>query len=281
MELIKLSNTLIPRPVIAVAAEILSEKYTHAQLDNMFVRENAPGDPPIGSKLVKCQEWLSLCSADENIDGMNVLGGLVADFMEREFPETPAWDSTPTWVEEWIKQRDYFTKVLASQGLAYFRGGYIRKFGEVGPTKTLEQILTSRDLEGVNQEFNRALESIEADPPASLTAACAIVESLCKIYIADNGLDFPKDQSLKPLWNIVRSHLGFDPSRIEDDDLKKILSGLNSIVDGLGAIRTHAGSAHGRGRICYRIEPRHARLAVHAAHTIVTFVIETWDHKNS
>jgi hypothetical protein len=52
-------------------------------------------------------------------------------------------------------------------------------------------------------------------------------------------------------------------------------------VDGLGALRTHVGSAHGRGRQAYRTSPRHARLAVHAAHTLTTFVLETWDARRS
>ena len=41
-------------------------------------------------------------------------------------------------------------------------------------------------------------------------------------------------------------------------------------------LRTHASSAHGAGRRRYNIEPRHARLAVHAAHTIGLFVLESW-----
>jgi hypothetical protein len=58
--------------------------------------------------------------------------------------------------------------------------------------------------------------------------------------------------------------------------LVKILGGVASVVDGIGALRTHTGSAHGRGRHAYRVEPRHARLAIHAAHTLTTFLIETW-----
>jgi hypothetical protein len=66
---------------------------------------------------------------------------------------------------------------------------------------------------------------------------------------------------------------------VEDNDLRKILTGLNSIVDGIGALRTHAGSAHGRGVMKYKIQPRHARLAVHAAHTLTVFLLESWDNK--
>ena len=68
----------------------------------------------------------------------------------------------------------------------------------------------------------------------------------------------PADQSLKPLWKTVSKHVGFDPAVIEDEDIKKIFSGMNSVVDGIGSLRTHGSTAHGRGRKPYRI-----RLAMH------------------
>jgi hypothetical protein len=76
-----------------------------------------------------------------------------------------------------------------------------------------------------------------------------------------------------------RRNTHLDPGSIEDQDLQRIITGLFSIVDGIGALRTHAGSAHSEGRKGYKLESRHARLAVNAAHTVATFVMETWDKK--
>ena len=124
------------------------------------------------------------------------------------------------------------------------------------------------------------MENVETDPPAAITAACSILESLCKVYIEDNDLEMPSKQSITPLWKVVSKDLGFDPSAVEDGDLKKILSGLTSAVDGIGSLRTHTGSAHGHVKKSYRIQARHARLAIHASHTLVVFVLETWAHRN-
>ena len=133
----------------------------------------------------------------------------------------------------------------------------------------------------VDIEFERALDHVETDAPAALTSACAIVEALCKVYIDDEGFDPPATQTVKPLWSVVQKHLGLDPAAIEDNDLRQILTGLISVVDGLGSLRTHAGSAHGRGRRAYRPAPRHARLAISAAHAVVAFVLETWDARRA
>jgi hypothetical protein len=92
-------------------------------------------------------------------------------------------------------------------------------------------------------------------------------------------LPFPPKETTKPLWAEVQEYLGLSPGSVADDDIRRILSGLTSLVDGIGSLRTHAGSAHGHGPQSYALLPRHARLAVHAAHTICLFVVETWESK--
>jgi hypothetical protein len=90
----------------------------------------------------------------------------------------------------------------------------------------------------------------------------------------------PSKEVLGTLWPRVASHLGLSPKDVADDDLKRILQGLYSIGDGVAALRTHAGSAHGHAQgKSYRLAPRHARLAVHAAHTMALFVLETWEER--
>ena len=57
-----------------------------------------------------------------------------------------------------------------------------------------------------------------------------------------------------------------------------VLQGLYSIADGVAALRTHEGSAHGRSSAkTYRLAARHARLTVHAAYTMALFILETWE----
>lgn len=63
------------------------------------------------------------------------------------------------------------------------------------------------------------------------------------------------------------------------DDVRKILSGLGTVVEGIGALRTHGGDAHGRERGYTRLDRRIASLAIHAASTVALFLIETWQRK--
>lgn len=213
----------------------------------------------------KMSAWLRNANEDPSVDAFAVLGCVLEDFMER-----------PPTSSEWLPLRERVKGTLASYGLSYQQGGRIMGSSAGAPSRTVETMIRARDLPGLEIEFTRALETVETDPPAAITAACSILESLCRIYIEGYRLHMPRDLSLGPLWSVVRSHLGLGLSGVLADDLRKILGGLSAVTDGIGALRTHAGSAHGRGNESIPIEPRHARLAVQAAHTVVTFILETW-----
>jgi Abortive infection C-terminus len=265
-------NRQIPAPVLAVCAEIAANRETHATLDSLFTYAGAPGEPPLGSKPAKALAWLRIANKDESINPLDVLGRLIENYMEAPLDPENIYD------KEKLKDREKIARVLALSELQYVKGGKI--VGAFGtPSRTLEEFIKGRDFASIDMEFNRALSNVEVSPREAVSAASNILESVCKVYIAEEGLEAPAKQDLKPVWMLVRKHLGFDPSTIEDQDLQQILSGLISITDGIGALRTHASSAHGTGKKSYKLEPRHARLAIHSAHTVTLFILETWDKK--
>lgn len=263
----------IPAPVIAVVSELVSEYETHATLDSLFMHAGAPGDPPPESKHAKAMAWLRRTNKDEVVDPLEVLGLIIEGYMEEE-PDS----EFDQWFQEKQKKVDRLRSALAKANLTYVRGGKIVGAHSV-PAISLEQHIRKRNIESVNLEFDRAISNIESNPREAISAACNILESVFKVYIEEEGLEMPKKKDLKPTWAAVRESLNFDPGKIEDRDLKEILSGLAGIISGVGALRTHASSAHGAGKKVYKVEPRHARLAVHSAHTIALFVLESWEKR--
>jgi hypothetical protein len=143
---------------------------------------------------------------------------------------------------------------------------------------SLAERIKADGVQVIEIEYERAYKTLESDPGAAVTAACAILESVCKSYLEAEGQQQPGKQVLGQLWGVVADHLGLAPKALADNDLKRILQGLYSVADGVAGLRTHAGSAHGQSPGSrYRLAPRHARLAVHAAHTMAMFVLETWE----
>jgi hypothetical protein len=263
----------IPIPVMAVVSDVIGGRYTHAQIDNMMEaagieREVAPG----GNRQIKTRAWLQTAN-ESSSDPLSTLGKVIIEVMEVQ-------DSSLQWDVEVVEpRRERIRKALGEYGLSYTKGGYIATVGTTAVSKTLEDIIRARDLVGLQTEFDRIYENLESDPPSAVTASCALLESLFKTYIEENGLDMPSDKSVRPLWKIIRADLKLDPAATQDDDLKTILSGLAAIVEGTGSLRTHQGSAHGHGKTKYRLKPRHARLAAHAAFILASFVLEAWGER--
>jgi hypothetical protein len=267
-------SSVIPGPVLATCAEIVAERETHASLDNLFIYAGASGDPPEGSKPVKALAWLRNTNKDPKANPLAVLGKIIENYMEEELRAYDSLDQVKA------KHRDRLQRVLSQCELQYAVGGKV--IGSLGaPSRTLEEFIRERDVGSIDEEFRRATANVDASPREAVSAASNILESVCKVYIAEEGLEEPAKQDLKSVWTPVRKHLGFDPSTVEDSDLQRILTGLISITDGIGALRTHASSAHGAGVKAYKLEPRHARLAIHASHTVVLFVLESWKKRRA
>jgi hypothetical protein len=263
---------VIPTPLLSVVADIASDLETHATLESLFMYSGALGDPPVGSKQAKALEWLRRINKDDSVDPMKIVGALVGNYMEA-VPKS--------WNEASLEAaQTRLNTVLLQCKLRYVTGGTLTG-ALAAPSQSLEKVLQTFDFDSVNGEFARALENVTADPREAVSAASNILESFCKVYIAENNLDQPQKQDLKSVWTTVRKHLGFDPAVIEDRDLQTILGGLLATVEGIGALRTHASSAHGAGRNWYKLEPRHARLAIHAAHTVTLFALETWQKRKT
>jgi len=260
----------IPIPVIAEVASVFSQFCTHAHINNLMRHARIPGNPPPGNKVERTREWLQLANTSTS-DPLASLGSALTEFMEV--------DTSGVLVGDLTTARERIHEVLKKYGFAYRTGGRVVR-SDTGPaSRALQDIIRARDLPNIEAEFDRIVANVEKDPPAAVTAASALLEALFQQYITDKGLEMPSDKSIKPLWNVVRKNLHLDPAGVGDEDLRKILSGMASIVDGVGSLRTHKGSAHGQSTKGYKLKPRHARLAVHAASTLATFIIETWEER--
>lgn len=270
----------IPPALIGTAAPILAEAYTHAELNSLFLAAGFPGDPPEGNKIHKCQDWMRRANAHLN-DPLRAFGHLLAEFLDSdaEIAYAPLQEAR-------VADRERLKQAIQREGLSYQRGGAFFGSALTGPSRSLGDRLQREGVPALELEYQRAYAQIEHDPPAALTAACAILEATCKAYLTSHGQALPSKQVLSALWQATAAHLGLSPKDVADLDLKQILSGLSSIATGVAALRTHKGSAHGHfeapvhpsGRT-YRLLPRHVRLAVHAAHTMALFVLETWEAK--
>jgi hypothetical protein len=140
------------------------------------------------------------------------------------------------------------------------------------------------DFDTVQVEIARALPSLSADPEDAVTAACSLIEAVCRSILIELQLPLPAKRDVDGLLKAVQEPLGLSPGRTDlpseiEQDVRQVLGGLTSVIKGVGALRTHGGDAHGREKGFRRIDPRIARLALNSASSIALFLIETWESK--
>ncbi len=270
----------IPSNLIGILGEVFDRNYTHSDIDKAFAYADAPDKNPAGNKVKKTLEWLRTTNK-EHENPLGVLGMLIEALMEKELWTGPvyAWDTSaePDWSIQLRSDRQKITDSLAKAGLSYQTGGIIAETNSTS-TKTLQDLIRTEGLRAISQEMDRALEKVGNDPNAAAHYAANVLEACFKAFLEARNIPFDdKSDTLIKLWEPVRDAIGMKPKDLGNNDLRKIANGLNNIVDGMMHLRNKKSAAHGKTEdqaMNEALEPHHARLAVHSAHTLAAYVIE-------
>jgi hypothetical protein len=266
----------IPTSVIGLLCQILPERYTAAEIESLFLYAGAPESVPDLTKSKKVQAWLRQTNMSV-ADPLKVLGVILEDFMQRKVSSRSFWDNTSDDDVEKLKvEKGKIREALSQEGLSLGAGGRILKSGSTS-TLSLEANVKKHGLASVDIEIQRALAQIESDPHAAAQYAGNVLEASLKAYLDHKGKIYTAKDGLAELWRDAAGVMGLRPVDWDDKDLKKIASGLNNIVDGIMHLRNKKSGAHGKSEEETRtiaIRPRHARLAIHASHTVAAYVLE-------
>ena len=174
--------TPINRGIARVIGEVLGEfYYSHRKIEALFHESGFTGEPPGGNCSDKITYWICREAEEFPDEVVTRVGAALCDFMDSDN-------------ENGVEGRTRINGILSKNGLSYSSGGHIVGTGVSAPAKALNDHLRKQNIPEIELEFDRALESVEKDAPAAVTAACAILESFCRIYLQEEGVSIPKDQ---------------------------------------------------------------------------------------
>ena len=136
------------------------------------------------------------------------------------------------------------------------------------------------DAAHIAEQIRRMESAIGEDPALAIGTAKELVESCFKTILRERGIAYDKED-LPQLGKKVFSALRLLPADIPEaargaKTIKVMLSNLATVVQGVAEIRSLYGTGHGRDGRARGVTPRHARLAVGAAATLVNFAFETY-----
>ena len=129
-------------------------------------------------------------------------------------------------------------------------------------------------------QIDRMEHAAESDPALAIGTAKELIETCCKSILEERGKPIEGTPDIPTLTKATLKELDLVPENISEasrgkDTIKRILSNLATIGNGLAELRGLYGTGHGKSGNSVGLQPRHAKLAVGAAATLVTFLFET------
>lgn len=128
----------------------------------------------------------------------------------------------------------------------------------------------------VHEQIAKCNEKIgKADFEGAVTNARNLLESVC-LFICEEltGNAYIYDGNLAKLHKSVADLLQMNPEQYESQNLKRILSGVASIVYGVSELRNAKSDAHGKApsNQTFRIDDRHAIFVVNLSKSLSEYL---------
>ncbi|MEJ7138512.1 abortive infection family protein [Amphibiibacter pelophylacis] len=192
--------------------------------------------------------------------------------------------------------RQMFNQFLSSDGFELAertrisgRPVYAGRFVGIDQTPgiaAVRETLAGTDPGYVSQQITRMESSVNNDPGLAIGTAKELVETCCKTILTACNVEFSKSADLPELVKLTAKVLDLTPSDISEqakasETIKRLLSNLASITQGVAELRNHYGTGHGKPAGSKGLQPRNARLAVGAASTLAVFLAETHNERIS
>ncbi len=138
--------------------------------------------------------------------------------------------------------------------------------------------LKSVDFDYIQEQIEKCREKIRTeDYEGAVTNSRTLIETICLMIVEKEDTEFKYDGNLIKLHRQVSSILKMNPGDYEDENLKQILSGIFSLVNGVAGLRNTFGDAHGKTpKKRYKIDKRHAILTVNISKTVSEYLYLTW-----
>ncbi|WP_435655391.1 hypothetical protein [Brucella pituitosa] len=171
-----------------------------------------PGDE-VGSRLPKLRANLAKAASTDN--------GLGLDRISRCIEKV-------TDPRGYVGKPDKAEAVLESMNISLKGDGYEvvvingrSNLRQIGASSSVLQELSSKtmtlDFDTVSHEIDRALKGVEDDPEDSVTAACSLIEAVCRSILIESGLDLPAKKDVDGLVKAVQGPLNLSPGRSNCD----------------------------------------------------------------
>ncbi len=187
--------------------------------------------------------------------------------------------SSDSWAESTSKTFESLKRWLEKDGFIYSKGHLTKSAADLHLSE-VSRAVEKLDAPELQRQIDRMRSAAQDDPSLAVGTAKELLETTCKTILEERGVLIDQSWDIPRLLKETREILDLLPEQMPDDAkgidiIKKLLGNLGTIGHSLAELRNLYGTGHGKSIKAKGLEPRHARLAVGAAATLVTFLFET------
>jgi len=152
--------------------------------------------------------------------------------------------------------------------------------GQAAAAASKQQIKKLLNTAYVDAKIKVMHDNIKINTELAIGMGKELLETACKSILKQRSITINKDWSLSQLFRETLKQFDFTPVGAEDPELARrgiaaLLSGVNSIVHGIGDLRNSYGSGHGKDADFKGIKPKYASLFVGLVSQVVILLLET------
>ena len=179
------------------------------------------------------------------------------------------WQFIKSHVAQYQPRRDYLNESFAP----------LIAFLEKDNSSIVE--ITAIDNVYIQDAWKKAIDRLAQDPEGAITSARTLLETVCKHILDASGEQYDETADLPKLYKSAAKLLHLSPDQHTEQIFKQILSGCQSVVDGLGSMRNKLSDAHGKSSKAVKPSARHAGLAVNLSGGMCQFLLQTFEEKKN
>ncbi|KRE52940.1 hypothetical protein ASG92_25050 [Arthrobacter sp. Soil736] len=149
--------------------------------------------------------------------------------------------------------------------------------GDVPEVIARQPLLTDSGV--LHEHLGRIKKSIGKDPASAIASSKELLESLFKLILDQEGVQYPAKDDVPDLYKKVGEALKINAESVKgsgkaSQTIQKIFRTLTTTVQAIAELRNEIGTGHGRTTASIATEA-HARLALNSTVTIAEFLLDT------
>lgn len=174
---------------------------------------------------------------------------------------------------------DQLVAWLKKDGYRY-QDGRLVPTGHAASLRHLKTQVVHFNAQYMAAQIGRIEAAVTTDADLAVGQAKELVETCCKTILRAHGAEDVEKLDVPTLVRRTMDVLKLVPEGIAAEvkgakTIKAVLGSLATVAQGLAELRNLYGTGHGKHGHAKGLQPRHAKLAVGAAATLVTFLFET------